>query len=908
MYFKRKPMVLAISTLLSAGFATHASAQQSAAAQAPENGKETTTVVVTGSHISSNRAMITGIGAVTVIDKDAIERSGATSVETLLQRMPSSAGFAGNQSNAYWGENGYGTTQVNLRGLGANRTLVLINGRRVVSGGTGANSSVDLNMIPVAMIQRMEVLKDGASAIYGADAVAGVVNLITRKDFSGLELQGRYGQTTRSDDKQKAASIAWGVGGERGNLMTALDYSETGTVNMASRAPCGLGEADGKLVCVGSSSTVGGRAVLADGTRINFNQVPGGNGNAYERYSADKHNYNSNPYLNAVNPNKRLSFSTFGSLDVTANERLFAEVMFTNRQSSQIATPGTLGVYRPVNIAASHPSNPTGQDLQLQRRRLQEGGVRMFEQEVNTARVVLGMDGRLGQAWDWTVAANYGRNTGVSSTSNVANLDRVAQTLDRNVCGTAPGAAIPCADYLGYGDVTPQVLSYIMSTNRDNGGNEQKSLTANVRGELMTLPAGALGVAAGVEVRKDRGWLDPDQLTVLGISNTNQQSPIAGQYDAKEVFAEAELPLLANHWLAKSLSLNTALRYSKYELFGSNTSYKVGADWQVVSTFKLRSNYSTAFRIPNIPELYGGTAEGNLTTTDPCSGWSALPASSVVAQNCRASGVPAGYRQLGNTVLTTTGGNTQLQPEKARTLTAGMVWTPGFARDLVLTLDYYRYRINNAIARVDGSTKLRACYESAGLSHPFCGPANFTRNRLTGEVDFLSAQPSNAASETLSGLDAGVLYTFRLGGLRASFNGEASYLKEYQVTPFQGGEAISYAGKITGGRGSYTRWRSFDTLTLSDGAWSGSYSVQFIGKAKDINASPGDLGDHAPALSYHSAQARYAFSRNLSLAVGIDNLWNKKPPFIQSWTDANTDTMTYDLLGRRWHAKLIYRL
>ena len=237
-----------------------------------------------------------------------------------------------------------------------------------------------------------------------------------------------------------------------------------------------------------------------------------------------------------------------------------------------------------------------------------------------------------------------------------------------------------------------------------------------------------------------------------------------------------------------------------------------------------------------------------------------------------------------------------------------MVWTPGFARDLVLTLDYYRYRINNAIARVDGSTKLRACYESAGLSHPFCGPANFTRNRLTGEVDFLSAQPSNAASETLSGLDAGVLYTFRLGGLRASFNGEASYLKEYQVTPFQGGEAISYAGKITGGRGSYTRWRSFDTLTLSDGAWSGSYSVQFIGKAKDINASPGDLGDHAPALSYHSAQARYAFSRNLSLAVGIDNLWNKKPPFIQSWTDANTDTMTYDLLGRRWHAKLIYRL
>jgi outer membrane receptor protein involved in Fe transport len=906
MFFKPKPMALAVSTLLSAGFTLHAAAQQATALQ--EAGKEMSTVVVTGSHISANHSMMTGIGAVTVIDKDAIERSGATSVETLLQRMSSSAGFASNQTNAYWAGNGYGTTQVNLRGLGANRTLVLINGRRVVSGGTGANSSVDLNMIPVAMIQRMEVLKDGASAIYGADAVAGVVNLITKKDFVGLELQGRYGQTSEGDGRDKAANLTWGIASDKGNLMTALDYSESGTVTMDSRAPCGLGEVDGQLVCVGSSSTIGGRAVLADGTRINFNQTLGGNGNFYERYSAGKHNYNSNPYLNAVSPIRRLSFSTFGNLALSESTRLSTELLYTNRKSEQVATPGTLGVYRPINIAANHPTNPTGQSLLLQRRRLQEGGVRQFEQEVNTARIVMGLDGRISDTWDWNVAINYGRNTGVSSTSNVANLDRVEQTLDRSKCSTAANAAIPCADYLGYGDVTPQVLSYIMSTSRDHGGNEQKSVTANLHGELMQLPAGPLGFASGVEFRKDRGWLDPDQLTVLGINNTNQQSPIAGQYDAKEVYAEAAVPLLADFWLAKALTLNTAVRYSKYEMFGSNTSYKVGLDWQVTPSFKLRSNYSTAFRIPNIPELYGGTAEGNLTTTDPCNGWSAMPASSVIAQNCRASGLPVGYKQLGNTVLTTTGGNRNLGPEKARTLTAGVVWTPGFAKDLVLTLDYYRYKISNAIATVDGSTKLRACYESSGMSHPFCSNAHFTRNRLTGEVDFLSAQPSNAASENLSGIDVGALYSFRLAGMKVTFNGEASYLKNYEVTPFLGGQAISYAGKITGGRGSYTHWRSFDTLTVSNGSWSGSYSLQYIGKARDINALPGALGDHAPAVTYHNAQVKYAFSKNLSLAMGADNLWNKKPPFIQSWTDANTDTMTYDLLGRRWHAKLIYRL
>ena len=893
---KQKSVAAALQAALAAGVCLNATAQ------------EMEQVVITGSHLNLNRSMMTGIGAVTVIDKDAIERSGATSVETLLQRMSASAGFAGNQTNAYWGENGYGTTQVNLRGLGANRTLVLINGRRVVSGGTGANSSVDLNTIPVAMVQRIEVLKDGASAIYGADAVAGVVNLITRKGFDGLELSARYGQTSKGDAREKSANMAWGISGERGSLMAAIDYAESGEVNMADRAPCGLGESDGTLVCVGSSSTIGGRAVLADGTRVNFNQTPGGNGNFYERYSAAKHNYNSNPALNAVNPVKRLSFSTFGGLNLDGGKRVFAELMATNRRSRQLATPGALGVYRPINIAASHPTNPTGQNLLLQRRRLAEAGVRHFLQEVDTSRVVVGMDGKLGERWDWTVAANYGRNTGVSTTTNVANLDRVEQTLNRAACGTAPDAAIPCANYLGYGDVTPQVLRYIISDLHDNGGNEQKSLTANLRGRLFALPAGEVGFAAGVELRRDRGWLEPDQLTVLGIANTNQQSPIAGDYDAKEVFAEASVPLLDKHWLADSLSLNTALRYSRYKLFGSNTSYKAGVDWQLRPALKLRANYSTAFRIPSIPELYGGTAEGNLTTTDPCSGWSALPASSVIAQNCRADGVPAGYKQLGNTVLTTSGGNINLKPEDARTFTAGMAWTPAFARELVLTLDYFRFKISNAIARVDGSTKLRACYESPGRSHLFCAPEHFTRNRLTGEVDFLSAQPANAAHENISGVDLGGLYTFGLAGWRATLNAEASYLKNYDVTPFEGGETLAYAGKVTGGRGSFTKWRSFDTLTLARGEWSAAYSLQYIGKARDINADPGDIGDHAPSVTYHNLQLKRSFGKAWSLALGVDNVWDKKAPFIQSWTDANTDTMTYDLLGRRWYLKLNHRM
>lgn len=906
---KRTRLAVAIGMLLSIGIATPALAQLAAAPTPEARSQDATTtldsVTVTGSHIK--RAQISGVGPVTVIDAEAIERSGAISVETLLQRMPASAGFAGNQTNAYWADNGYGTTQVNLRGLGINRTLVLLNGRRVVNGGTGANSSVDLNIIPVALIERIEVLKDGASAIYGADAVAGVVNIITKKNFDGAQASVRYGETFENDGEEKSADLAWGKTGDLGSMMAAVSYSESGTVNMADRAVCGLGEDDGQLVCFGSSSTIGGRAVLADGRRVNFNQDPNGDGDFFETYSSAKHNFNSNPYLNAVNPIKRLSVNAFGNIAWSENVSVFAELMYTHRESDQLATPGTLGVYRPINIAADHPTNPTGQNLLLQRRRLLEAGVREFYQEVDTSRMVMGVEGQLGTSWDWSMALNFGRNTGIDGSTNVANLDRVEQTLDTSICSNAPGAAIPCADYLGYGDVTQEVLDYIMFTSRDTGGNQQESFTANLTGELFELPAGWVGMATGIEVRKEKGWRDPDPLTVLSIANTNQQDPIAGEYTAREAFVEFAVPLLKDKPFAQGLTLNVAGRYSDYDLFGADTNYKVGLDWQIVSSLKVRANYATAFRIPNVPELFGGVSEGNLTTTDPCSGWSSLSPSSVVYQNCQASGVPVGYTQLGNTVLTTAGGNSDLKPEDAETLTVGAVWTPSFLSGLTLTLDYFNIKIEDAIQRIDGSTKLSVCYNTPGLAHPFCSSEHFTRNPLTGEVDFLSAQPVNTASEQVSGIDLGVLYEFGMAGWNAALTWDVSYLKNYDVLPFPGGDEIQYAGKITGGRGSFAQWRSFASFTATQGPWSGTYSVQYIGSADDINAAPGDIGDHAPSVAYHNAQVKYAVSDAFDVAVGVDNLFDKEPPFIQSWTDANTDTMTYDLLGRRWNVKATYR-
>jgi len=907
---RRKTLRVAAAAATLAAVNTVAGAQDAPGSSASDISE----VTVTGSRIK--RQDLDSVGPVTVFDAQAIAATGVTSTETLLQRFSASAGFAGNQTNAYWTGNGYGTAQVNLRGLGINRTLVLLNGRRLVYGGTGANSAVDLNMIPTSIIERIEVLKDGASALYGADAVAGVVNIVTRKEFDGLQIDSKFGQSTRGDGQELAANLTAGLTGDRGSLMASFSYLDTDDVNMADRAACALADdGDGNLVCSGSSSTSGGRATYLTGPntgqRINFNNDPAADGDLFEPYSGARHNIPYFQWLNAVNPIEKTTFSVFGSLNVADSARFFSEMIYSNRTSDQIATPGTLQNYYVPGIGrssfvipASHPTNPTGQNIRLDRKRLVEAGVREFFQETDTWRVVLGFEGELhlGSGWQWDIAYNKGRNTGVDGSTNIANLERVYQTVF-----SCDNASVPCADYLGAGDVSQEALDYILYTQRDTGGNEQESVSANLTGSLFNLPAGPVGFAAGVEHREESGWRDPDPLVVADIANTNQQDPIAGNYKVDELYAELVVPLLGDLPAVKRLELNLAGRYSDYDLFGNTTNYKVGLLWEITNGVKLRATGSTAFRIPNIPELFGGVAEGNLTTTDPCSGWSARASSDPIYQSCRAAGVPANYVQLGNTILTTVGGNSALQPEDADTFTAGLVWQPSFAPALAVTLDYWKIDLTNSIQTIPGSEKLAICYSTGDLNHPFCGPDQHRRDPLTGEINFLSAQPSNVGSEEASGIDLGLHYGAEIRGFDADLAWNLSYLDKYNVTPFKGADPIEYAGMITGGNGSYTHWRSDAALTVRRGPWSGTWSLQYIGSADDINTDTGP-GSQVDAVMYHNMQASYRVTQGIALSLGVDNLFDERAPYVASWTDANTDTMTYDLLGRRWYVRASWNM
>lgn len=877
--------------------ATPAFAQDgNASAANAEAADDSADIIVTGSRI--RRTDLAGVGPATVVSAEQIQNTGVVNIETVLQRLPANAGFAGNQTSAYWTGNGYGTAQVNLRGLGIKRTLVLLNNRRLVAGGTGANSSPDLNMIPVAALERTDVLKDGASAIYGADAMAGVVNLITRKDYSGLGVSLRQGITEHGDGSDFTADVLWGTRNDRGGVLAAVTYQKTEAVNMASRAPCSLAETTpGTLSCVNSASTIGGRAVLPNGQQINFNQVLGGNGNFYEPYSAAKHNFNSNPFLNAVSPVERISTALFADYDIGAGTELFGEFLYTYRKSNQIATPGTL---RNLSISATNPTNPTGQNIVLVQRRLAEPGPRQFFQETHTWQGTAGLRGRLANNWQWEIAGAFGRNTAVDGSTNIANLERVRNSIDTTKCSTTPGAAIPCADYLGYGDLTPQVLDYILFTSRDHGGNELASATADLNGDLFALPAGPLSFAAGLAYRQEKGWRNPDPLTVAGVANTNQQSPISGKSIAKEAFLELSLPILADKPFFEALTLDGAVRYSDYDLFGGDWNYKAGVDWVISNSLRLRGTYGTGFRIPNVPELFGGVSEGNLTTTDPCSRYATSTNTTLVA-NCRASGVPINYVQLGTSILTTVGGNQNLKPESSTTWTIGTVFSPkGLIPGLSLTADWFDIKIEDAIRAIPGSTKLAVCYAAPNLDHPFCD--DFTRSPLTGEVTYLSAQPINTGREEMNGLDLGLVYAGALGSLDLTLDLNATYLNKYVVYPFPGGAPIYFDGFIGGGNGGYPHWRGYGVLTLEKGGISATWSTQWIGKATDFNAAPTQIGYRTPDVFYHNLQLAFSVDDKTRFQIGVDNMFNRKAPYIRSFTDANTDTMTYDLLGRRFYA------
>jgi outer membrane receptor protein involved in Fe transport len=899
---------------------------------APE-GMEGEDVVVTGSRI--RRKDVTSAAPVTIIDRQQIDQSGLLGLGEFLQRLPEQVGAV----NAQMNNGNQGQVEFSLRGLHSRRTLVLVNGRRWI--GHNGETMVDLNTIPLAAVERIEVMKDGASAIYGSDAIAGVVNIILKRKFDGTQVSAQGGVSSRGDAESYDLSGSTGLTGERGSVFFSASYQDQRPISALDRRWSQSGLVyDFRSRSVGKDTsfyTPAGSITINDAVEVcaapasianpvlrqacQQYQADGTTDFIYDKRtgtyrpltSADRFNYQEGTFL--LTPARRLQLFTTGNLQLGEEVRGFYEASFAHR-SSRRRFPSSL---EDLTIPGDNPYNDLGTEVAVAKRTV-EAGLRRYAEEVNTYRLALGLEGEVGawagvlQGWHWGASYVLGRST-LRDTTDGQLQEQAFQ--DSSTCGTAsatPGC-VPFDVMHGATTFTPDQRSAFTYSGIAHGYQEQHVLSVDVSGKLIELWANRpAGLAAGVELRRESGGYFPDPVAAAGRASEGNQSAVSGSYSSRELYAELSLPLVGQRPLVEDLELTAALRNVDYSSFGKNTSYKLGGRWMPVRDVTLRGTWSTAFRAPGILELYTGDAEAYRPGTDPCI---APGASEAVAQQCRAEpGVPGGLLPpYGDSqVRAMEGGNPGLRPETATTVTAGLVLQPRWVRSLSFTVDYWDIHLDHAIDTVGASTILDRCYTGEGAGNVYCQKIH--RDPTTGRITQVDDRFTNLGTSRTSGVDVAGRYalpTRVAGTFRVSV--DATYLIRYDRT-LSDGTTIHSAGNYDL-QLLLPRWKWNAGLDWRYGPFGVTTDARFIGSFRECGAGDGtSYGGSCAAHPEFSRRVRsnvvfdlagtYELKTALGttgVALGVRNVFDSAPPMIFDAASNNTDP-GYDFEGRYVWARL----
>ena len=940
----RQPLALAVLLALPA----LAHAQQPAAA---DEARTLDTVQVTGTRI--RKAELENHVPVQVLTREDIARTGQTSIGDIVQNLTGSASSFNGKRNASGNDGfpsdgsgvGAGATTVDLRGLGAKRVLVLVDGMRWVneSSASGVGAAVDLNTIPLAIVERIEVLEDGASSLYGSDAIAGVVNIITRRSFDGAQISVNYGQYAPGDGETAGLDLVWG--GEAGRAAWFLGGSvfDQKAVSSSDRARTrepvfGTGNA------LGSSRVPGGRFRFTDpsGNAYDLTTNAGLTNPAYTPglpdcdsgtprtdgfhcFGADDA-FNYAPYNLVLSPSRRAGVFGQVRVDVSDNLRWYARALANRRESRNRAAPepidlgpGAGSVYTAeVVIPGSNPYNPFGftldsSNIQTIRRRPTEGGPRLFDQQVDTLYAGTGLEGTFGTdaRWAWDVNLGWARNRAEQENRGSYNSLRIAQALDPAVCATVSGC-VPL-DIFGFDTITPEMLGWISPVFRDRSEQTLTQATANLTGDLFRLPAGPVGFATGLEYRKYQGEYHPDPATVRGEYNGVPSLPTAGEYDVSEVFVEFSIPVFRDSAFGKAFDISLAGRYSDYSTFGGEFTPKIGFRWQLADEFLLRSTYAEGFRAPSIGELYGAASRFDANLVDPCLTQRGTPATGNAA-NCAALGVTPNTPQFDPQIGVETGGNRALLPETSRSFSAGAVWTPSLLEDTALSrrvdleVTFYRHQIDGAIQAIDPQSQLDLCV--ATLDPAYCN--GIVRNGATSQIESFANYLGNLASIRTSGWDFDVTWALPdTAAGRFTLTWMNSWVKDYHaqsvdgtVQPLRPGWVVS--DPVTR---AIPEWASTAVLAWENGPWSASWTARHIdamvescGDAADFPICRNDPAtglNRLGATTFHDLQLGYSMDvlKGLQLQVGGRNVFGKDPPVCLSCNLNSFDGSTYDLPG-----------
>jgi iron complex outermembrane recepter protein len=749
------------------------------------------------------------------------------------------------------------------------------------------------------------VLKDGASAIYGSDAIGGVVDFTLKTDFEGAVINFDYGVSSEDDGERKGTSAAFGVAGERGNFMVNLNYSDQEQVSAADRdfSRDALSITSGVVSVGGSSRTTTGRYLvptsLATSRGINVTGCPTGRygtdaqGNAIPGValtrnasaagtsvsdfrcfaSSDLFNYQAVGNLE-LTPQERAGIFFAGNFNITDNVKAYAEAWSQNTSSAfQIAPLPFDG--RPgqdeVVLSATNIFNPFGVDIRDSRLRLSRIGNRRSEFDTQSQQINAGVSGTFGEtSWDWDAGVTYGKLTQDATRTGYLLTSALTTALGPSFrdatgtprCGTVSSPIAGCipVDFFGSppdantaaGRAQLAALNSIATTTTDSTIKTLKSFQANFRGDAFETSAGTAGVALGLEYRKDYLSADPDFLARLNpsftclISSEACATATRGETKVKEVFGEILVPILADAPFAKTLNLTGGVRFSDYDSFGNTTNAKIGFEWKPMDDLLVRGTYAQVFRAPTITDLFGGQTAASDSYSDPCTlyGSAGNPRSARGDVACR--GVPTNgtFRASDTQLSAIFGGNANTKAEEGTVVTYGFVYSPVFLPGASATLDFWRVSLENTIGAFGTQPILNACFNTGA----FCD--RYTRG-TDGEVLRLFNPTDNVGETDTNGVDIGTRYNFdtdSFGSFRVNI--DSTYLDKYDTKILLNGVQVgstrqnagTFLGSNKGGDGNYSRWRSLGNLTWNMGDFEAALTSRYIHRFVVGSDRPGGQG------------------------------------------------------------------
>ncbi len=956
--FEFKPKPLASAIRLASIASVFAAAGGAPLAMAADEGATIEEVVVTGSRIK--RKDFVSNSPVSTLAGSQFAITNTVNVEALLNALPQMVPGLDRTSN----NPGNGTATVNLRGLGSGRSLVLINGKRVIP--TTAGGTVDVNSIPVNLIENVEVLTGGASAIYGSDAVAGVVNFILKDDFSGVAFSSGYETTEKGDADIFSSDLT--IGGNfddgRGNMVINFHYTDRedlfqGDRDFAFFAQFDDVDANGNPILIdGGSTGIPSMAIFSgalgtfspDSFGITFN--PDGSIRPFETGPVnDFYNYAPVNYIQL--PQERYQITSMGHYDITDTVEVFGMAMFTSSKVPQQLAPTpifqvssftidgspflTAESQQVLSDAFGDGDDPDANGIDatgggaLLRRRLLEVGPRISDDEFTSWQLQVGLRGSMNN-WDWEVYGQTGDVRFSNTQEGNVNRDRFDQALLLDLVAdptggtcmdtSSSGSTIGCApiNIFGQGNISAAGAAFLRVAVQAHAIYEQTILGASITGdtsEWFEMPggAGAIGVAAGWESIDNDFEFKPSQDLASGqIAGFNGSPPVAGDFDVTGWFGEVYIPLVADRPGIELLDLELAIRASDYSTAGNVVSYKVAGSYSPMPGLRFRSSFNTAIRAPSIGELFSPQGENFPGSTDPCAA-EGNP-SAAVAPICISTGVPAS--EVGSVAINLpagqvrelSGGNPDLLEEEAETFSVGIVYSPNFIEGLEFSIDYFDIDIEEAIANFGGGANnvLTICYDptdaAGGIGSEFC---NVVNRRPDGTIEFVSVTTQNVAGITLKGYDLIVDYTTELAGGSLNVHYVGTRTTEADLEPFEGGRIIECAGNFGNDCGEpQAKYKHRMTANWINDKWEAQVSWRMIGEVDDDDDDETFFVETIDDTHYFDVVGAYRINEHIKVTLGIDNVLDEDPPILgDNQEQANTWPATYDVFGRTYFARLL---